>query len=55
MPLDSTALQSNQPASKSVVVSLVPADTAVEHDRGGQDATGSDNSHKTSPEPAHLS
>ena len=56
IPLDSTAIASNTPTSKSVVVSLVPAGTGRSGSGGGsQDRTGSDNGHKSRPEPEHLS
>lgn len=57
VPLDSTAIGSNTPTSKSVIVHLVPAGTA----RGAtgahpsQDAVGADEGHKAHPEPPHLS
>ena len=55
VPLDHTALGSNQPASKSVVVRLVPAGRGRDAGGGGQDAVGSDQGHKADPEPRHLS
>ena len=63
VPLDSTAIGSNTPTSKSVVVSLTPAagPGAIEGasgtatDGASQDATGSDWDHKKSPDPEHLS
>jgi formate dehydrogenase major subunit len=56
-PLDFTAVSSNQPASKSIIVSLVPegtggAGTAV---AGAQREVGADWEHKSDPEPKHLS
>jgi formate dehydrogenase major subunit len=55
VPLDSTALGSNQPASKSVVVRLARAGSQ-EGDRGGaQDEIGDDWDHKSEPEVKHLS
>jgi molybdopterin-dependent oxidoreductase alpha subunit len=70
VPLDSTALSSNQPTSKSIIVKLLPvradestgpaapggqaSDRTVNGD-AGQDATGSDWSHKSDPQPHHLS
>ncbi|GAB3085239.1 FdhF/YdeP family oxidoreductase [Pedococcus soli] len=60
VPLDSTAIGSNTPTSKSVVVSLARSTSsspASGDSAGGssQDATGSDWDHKKSPEPEHLS
>jgi formate dehydrogenase major subunit len=55
VPLDHTALGSNQPASKSVVVRLVPAGQGRDAGGGGQDGVGSDQGHKSDPEPRHLS
>ncbi|MCX5045798.1 FdhF/YdeP family oxidoreductase [Aldersonia sp. NBC_00410] len=57
VPLDSTAAQSNCPTSKSIIVQLRPcgatADTAGS--AGGQSDAGADLSHKSDPEPLHLS
>ncbi|WP_072803059.1 FdhF/YdeP family oxidoreductase [Rhodococcoides yunnanense] len=56
VPLDSTATESNCPTSKSVVITMVPAGTACTPDgHGHQDEVGSDWSHKTHPQPHHLS
>ncbi|WP_457255448.1 FdhF/YdeP family oxidoreductase [Pedococcus sp. P5_B7] len=63
VPLDSTAIGSNTPTSKSVVVSLTPATgpgavngtTPAETDGPSQNPTGSDWDHKKTPEPKHLS
>ncbi|GAA2162965.1 FdhF/YdeP family oxidoreductase [Pedococcus bigeumensis] len=63
VPLDSTAIGSNTPTSKSVVVSLtraagpgaVSGSTQAESGSPSQDATGSDWDHKRTPEPEHLS
>jgi len=58
VPLDSTAEGSNTPTSKSVIISLVPAGTGGRGDgqqNGSMDATGSDEGHKSRPEPVHLS
>ena len=55
IPLDSTALASNAPTSKSIIVKLLPgghADTGG-HGTGSQHATGW--SHKSEPQPHHLS
>jgi hypothetical protein len=54
-PLDFTALSSNQPAYKSIIISLVPQGTGGTSEGGGQDRVGSDWSHKSDPEPTHLS
>ena len=60
IPLDSTAIASNCPTSKSIIISLTPAQPvhaaqssadAEDH----QDTVGADWSHKTHPEPHHLS
>jgi len=57
IPLDSTALSSNTPTSKSIIVKLVrsPAPDKGTVGEGGQDETGADWSHKSDPEPHHLS
>ena len=57
VPLDSTAIGSNTPTSKSVIVSLVPAGTARTTTEGhsSQSAVGADNGRKAHPEPQHLS
>ncbi len=62
VPLDSTAESSNTPTSKSVIVTLTPADQSRRptgsFDRLGhqaQDVTGSDEGHKAHPQPTHLS
>ncbi len=60
VPLDSTAIGSNTPTSKSVIVSLVPSraghdDAAAHVTDSPQEATGADWSHKRDPEPHHLS
>jgi formate dehydrogenase major subunit len=57
VPLDHTALASNSPAYKSVIVRLVPAGQGAGPAAGGagQDATGSDWTHKSDPEPKHQS
>jgi formate dehydrogenase major subunit len=53
--LDDTALGSNQPNYKSLVVRLVPEGEGSSQGGAGQDPTGADSSHKTDPEPKHLS
>ncbi|OLL71463.1 putative formate dehydrogenase oxidoreductase protein [Pseudonocardia sp. Ae168_Ps1] len=55
VPLDSTALKSNQPASKSVVVRLTTAGSEGCVPEGAQGAVGGDWSHKSHPEVPHLS
>lgn len=57
VPLDSTAEGSNCPTSKSIIVELKPLGTGGSggEPTGGQSATGADWSHKTTPEPHHLS
>ncbi|WP_395725903.1 FdhF/YdeP family oxidoreductase [Nakamurella sp.] len=58
IPLDSTALESNTPTSKSVIVRLMPAGQGHQHRvaDASQDATGSDWSHKWEPDvEEHLS
>lgn len=63
VPLDSTAIGSNTPTSKSVVVSLTlaagpgAANGTTPGQTGGtaQNPTGSDWDHKKTPEPEHLS
>ena len=56
VPLDSTALGSNQPTSKSVVVAVVrPGEGGSVDPADGQDSVGSDWSHKSDPQPHHLS
>ena len=57
IPLDSTALESNTPTSKSVIVTMVPAGSGHDKDpaRDGQDSVGSDDGHKATPQPRHLS
>ncbi|MFE5702814.1 FdhF/YdeP family oxidoreductase [Rhodococcus koreensis] len=57
VPLDSTATGSNCPTSKSVVVSLEHAGkySAECPPEASQDAVGSDQVHKSQPQPEHLS
>lgn len=58
VPLDSTALASNTPTSKSVIISLVPAGSrpsGLGDARQTMDPAGSDDPHKSHPEPVHLS
>jgi molybdopterin-dependent oxidoreductase alpha subunit len=57
VPLDSTAIGSNTPTSKSVIISMVPVGTGRTRAsaEGAQHAVGADDSHKSRPEPVHLS
>ena len=58
VPLDSTALASNCPTSKSIIVTVVPTRGAGPDpdDTGtGPNALGSDWDHKATPQPLHLS
>ncbi len=61
VPLDSTAIASNCPTSKSVIVSLAlaragnPLAQGPAARAGNQDEVGADWSHKASPQPQHLS
>jgi molybdopterin-dependent oxidoreductase alpha subunit len=62
VPLDSTAIASNCPTSKSVIISLLPAANSLLPNHqdghpadGTQDSIGADWSHKTDPQPHHLS
>jgi len=61
VPLDSTAIASNCPTSKSIVVRLLAAGTSDVVRRTStteaphQQATGADWTHKRNPEPHHLS
>jgi formate dehydrogenase major subunit len=56
VPLDSTALQSNCPTSKSIIVSLVPEGQGrADGNSEDQDSTGADWDHKSQPQPEHLS
>ena len=65
IPLDSTALQSNCPTSKSVIVRLEPVEDSASRSGGAHGAAGGstgnggergqDEGHKSRPEPTHLS
>jgi molybdopterin-dependent oxidoreductase alpha subunit len=55
VPLDSTAVGSNTPTSKSVVIRLQLPGRGDGSAGNGQDAVGADDSHKSRPEPHHLS
>jgi molybdopterin-dependent oxidoreductase alpha subunit len=55
VPLDSTALGSNTPTSKSVIIRLQQAATGHSTQAGGQQPVGADDHHEANPEPLHLS
>ncbi len=56
IPLDSTALESNCPTSKSVIVRLEPrVGNAPVAENGHGGAQGEDKGHKSHPEPHHMS
>jgi anaerobic selenocysteine-containing dehydrogenase len=55
VPLDSTALGSNTPTSKSVIIRLQQAATGHSTQAGGQQPVGADDHHEADPEPLHLS
>lgn len=55
VPLDSTAVGSNTPTSKSVVIRLERPGTTDEPSGNGQDAVRADEGHKSRPQPEHLS
>jgi anaerobic selenocysteine-containing dehydrogenase len=56
VPLDSTAIGSNTPTSKSVMISLEQHPTEGGANAGaGQDTVGADDAHKTDRQPRHLS
>ncbi|GAY07585.1 FdhF/YdeP family oxidoreductase [Pseudonocardia sp. N23] len=55
VPLDHTALKSNQPASKSVIVRLTHLDAHACDHAGSQASVGHDNAHKSHPRVRHLS
>jgi anaerobic selenocysteine-containing dehydrogenase len=55
VPLDSTAEGSNTPTSKSVVIRLQRPGSPVPGGENGQAEVGADESHKSTPEPPHLS
>jgi molybdopterin-dependent oxidoreductase alpha subunit len=55
VPLDHTAIGSNSPAYKSVVIRLVPAGQGERADGAGQEPAGADWSHKSDPQPKHQS
>ena len=55
VPLDSTAVGSNTPTSKSVIIRLERSGSAGSVQTGGQQQVGADDHHKSDPEPYHLS
>ncbi|MDQ3627819.1 MAG: FdhF/YdeP family oxidoreductase [Actinomycetota bacterium] len=55
VPLDSTAVGSNCPTSKSLIVRLEPAREDIEGHSNGHEQAGADEGHKSRPEPLHLS
>jgi len=55
VPLDSTALGSNTPTSKSVIIRLEQPGTGHSTQAGGQQAVGADDHREKDPEPLHLS
>jgi formate dehydrogenase major subunit len=55
VPLDSTALGSNCPTSKSIMVRLAAEAGRGHHSDGGGSAVGADRGHKSDVEPTHLS
>jgi formate dehydrogenase major subunit len=55
VPLDSTALGSNTPTSKSVIIRLQRPGVTQSTQAGGQEPVGADDDHKNKPEPLHMS
>jgi formate dehydrogenase major subunit len=55
IPLDSVALQSNCPTSKSVIIRLDPNGHGANGSTGHGGEQGEDASHKSHPQPEHLS
>ena len=55
VPLDSTALGSNTPTSKSVIIRLVPVGTTASVTEGVQEPVGADDAYKSYPEEEYLS
>jgi molybdopterin-dependent oxidoreductase alpha subunit len=55
VPLDSTAVGSNTPTSKSVIIRLGRSDATKPTQAGGQQPPGADDHQKADPEPLHLS
>jgi len=56
VPLDSTAVGSNTPTSKSIIVALIrPGTSPGSTSQGGQRPAGTDDADKHDPQPMHLS
>jgi molybdopterin-dependent oxidoreductase alpha subunit len=55
VPLDSTAVGSNTPTSKSVIIRLERPGTSQRTEAAGQQPVGADDHHESTPEPPHLS
>jgi formate dehydrogenase major subunit len=55
VPLDSTAIGSNCPTSKSIIIRLHPEAGREQHSEGSGQAVGSDSGHKSDVSPHHLS
>ena len=55
VPLDSTAVGSNTPTSKSVIIRLERPGTGQSTQTEGQQPLGADDHHESKPEPLHLS
>jgi molybdopterin-dependent oxidoreductase alpha subunit len=55
VPLDSTAVGSNTPTSKSVIIRLERPGTGQRIEAAGQQPVGADDHHESTPEPLHLS
>jgi molybdopterin-dependent oxidoreductase alpha subunit len=55
VPLDSTAVGSNTPTSKSVIIRLQRQGTTQSTQAGGQEPVGADDHHARDPQPFHLS
>ena len=55
VPLDSTAVGSNTPTSKSVIIRLERPGTSQPTVAAGQQPVGADDHHESTPEPLHLS
>jgi molybdopterin-dependent oxidoreductase alpha subunit len=55
VPLDSTAVGSNTPTSKSVIIRLERPGTSQPTVAAGQQPVGADDHHESIPEPLHLS
>jgi formate dehydrogenase major subunit len=55
VPLDSTAVGSNTPTSKSVIIRLQRPGTVQSTQAGDQEPVGADDHHTRDPQPHHLS